>query len=181
MAEEVFQQWLGQRRPGTSNDVNAIRSSATRFAQARLDSAEEVRRVMQMALDHFRPDRTVRGRPALAGDEPVTPQKVAVLWLARGADVKPENVMRNARNFALRKGLNDIQASEVVRLVVEGLQQPNTPPPPPPPPPSTDPSPSTAPPPPPPPPRPPTHSSHLPDHTPPLPEVVTPVERVLSI
>ena len=121
MAEAVFQQWLAQRRADASTSVSAVRSFATKFAQKRLDNEADVNRVTQLALDHFAPDRIHRGRPALGANEAITPQSVAAQWLAGDTNVRPENVIRIVRNFAKRKGLGDLEASETVRLVVEGL------------------------------------------------------------
>ena len=97
MAEQVFDYWLDSRDPGAATDVNSIRPSAQRFANKRLHDEGDVRRVVLMALDHFAPDRSVMGRPALAIDEPMTPQRVAALWLAGNTDVRTENIPRIVR------------------------------------------------------------------------------------
>ena len=129
MAEAVFADWLAQRRPDAADDVNAIRSSAQRFAKSRLNNAADVKRVTQMAMDHFAPGRSVRGRPAMPVAEPVTPESVAALWLLGNTDVLPQNVPRIVRNFAMRRGLDEVQASDAVRLVTQGLAQAKAPPP----------------------------------------------------
>ena len=128
MAEAVFADWLAQRQPDAANDVNSIRSSAQKFASRRLDSAADVKRVTQMALDHLAPMRSVRGRPAMPTDVPVTPMIVATLWLAGNTDVLPQNIPRIVRNFAMRKGLDEVQASDAVRLVVQELNRAKAPP-----------------------------------------------------
>ena len=131
MAEAVFQQWLAQRRPDAATDINSIRSSATRFALKRLDNADQVRAAGQMALDMFRPERTNRGRAAAWAHVPATPQNVAQQWLEGNAGgASTSNVRRAARNFALRRGLSDVEATEMVGYVIHALHNPPAAPPP---------------------------------------------------
>ena len=92
MAEVVFHQRLAQRAPGSVNSEKSIRATASAFAKRRLADPAQAREVVQIALEHFLPYRTHRGRRAV--DLPATTaDSVLEAWLSKPrADLNPRNI-----------------------------------------------------------------------------------------
>ena len=121
MAEEVFQQWLAQRAPGSVNSEKSIRATASAFAKRRLADPAQVREVVQIALGHFLPYRTHHGRHA-ADLQATTVDSVLETWLSKPrADSNPHNIRQAARTFALRRGLNAEDAQRVATQAAAAL------------------------------------------------------------